>query len=658
MTFKKPVILLIFLILFCVNVQASQPLESNTPNTNLDYDSIIDDYLDDFDLRPSRKETLKRMIESQTDKAITDFQHCQDDFLRIVFTIANTLKFTEEETVQYFAMMSAESGCSAWKNKNQRIGLISSDNLFKGIGQIGPVWYNTVVLSRESKLKNTKYLESIFKETDLLTINEDIKRNKYGSTFGGQNNIIDSDSEYRELARAIKENKNPYASALMGAVIYKNIIKVIESESANSNKPFELNKILSNWYNLLQTHHHSVDLFYATCFSYKYTSMPIKFRFGITSYDGKVSNNADLQIAVKMANYLVLKEVLSTQKYDNTTLKDKIIANYTTYYKSTYRMRCLSGEYDSSLLAETVGDLEKPGLGGSVSITVYPNDNNFLLRMCPLPETKTIIVPEKRLSNSDILKYDCVIDQTNKNCNGLYIPRPFLCSKVAVDTARNIFGLNYIKTNAWDLIYENNVIWEKESNLPLTLVPGVILGIYIPTSDYLYRVNDNSINNLELVKKKDMVGREREYTHVALYLGNISSRDQILHMVGKKVGLENLDEYLTFQQGILQDRITLFSEEEYKTIEKNNILYWVSTKKCYSCFDGYYCEFKDIDNSFVVYDKLCNPNNKEYDKFRPLYECCKKGLCDCNTSVSRVLYPNYTKVNTLEELYTGYNNLN
>ena len=57
MTFKKPVILLIFVILFCVNVQASQPLESNTPKTNLDYDSIIDNYLDDFDLRPSRKET-------------------------------------------------------------------------------------------------------------------------------------------------------------------------------------------------------------------------------------------------------------------------------------------------------------------------------------------------------------------------------------------------------------------------------------------------------------------------------------------------------------------------------------------------------------------------------------------------------------------------
>lgn len=656
------ILIIIFLIMSSISVFASTQATPARPASQPSYDIVIANYLEDFELKPSRKIALQRLISGQINKVLGDYQGCQGDFLKIVFQVASAFNFTEEQTIQYFAMMSAESGCTVWSNQNRRIGVISGDRLFRGVAQIGPVWYNNVVLSTETRTRPGRFLSDSLRSANLFTINEEIQRNRYGSRFGGENNTIDSDAEFNQLKTAIRDNTNPYASAILGATIYKNILKVIESESANSTRPFVINNILSNSANFSRTHQDSVDLFYATCYSYKYTSGPIKFKLGIKNYTGVVGNNADTQIAVKMAKYIVLKEIFETTRYDNTEMKERIIANYSTYYKSTYRRQCFAGEYDESIIAQTIGD-DPLGIGSrSVNILTYNTNENLLTRMCPLPIRKNIVLGEKRMSDIDILKYNCVIDDSNPNCHDMAIGRTFLCSKVAVTGANKVFGLNYIRANAWDLIYENNVIWEKESNRELKLVPGTILGVYLPTSNYLYRQNENNLvlnrNNIP-IRARDINGRDRQFTHVVLYLGDVASRrNQILHMNGSIVETVNLDQYITFTQGILRNRITLNPREDYTSIEKNNTLYWVSTKNCYPCFDGYYCQFKDIDNNPVVYDKLCNPRNPDYLKFRPLYNCCNAGTCDCQASISRVIYPKYTNVETVEELYSGYYNIN
>jgi hypothetical protein len=64
-------------------------------------------------------------------------------------------------------------------------------------------------------------------------------------------------------------------------------------------------------------------------------------------------------------------------------------------------------------------------------------------------------------------------------------------------------------------------------------------------------------NNIP-IRARDINGRDRQFTHVVLYLGDVASRrNQILHMNGSIVETVNLDQYITFTQGILRNRITL-----------------------------------------------------------------------------------------------------
>jgi hypothetical protein len=78
-----------------------------------------------------------------------------------------------------------------------------------------------------------------------------------------------------------------------------------------------------------------------------------------------------------MAKYIVLKEIFETTRYDNTEMKERIIANYSTYYKSTYRRQCFAGEYDESIIAQTIGD-DPLGIGSrSVNILTYNTNENL-----------------------------------------------------------------------------------------------------------------------------------------------------------------------------------------------------------------------------------------------------------------------------------------
>lgn len=88
--------------------------------------------------------------------------------------------------------------------------------------------------------------------------------------------------------------------------------------------------------------------------------------------------------------------------------------------------------------------------------------------------------------------------------------QPSMCAQYARLAAQELFGLEYSKSNAWDRIYEDELITEVEG--PLVnyierqfLVPGNIVGVFNPRSVHNFR--------------KDRKGRPVRYTHNALYLG-------------------------------------------------------------------------------------------------------------------------------------------
>ncbi len=104
------------------------------------------------------------------------------------------------------------------------------------------------------------------------------------------------------------------------------------------------------------------------------------------------------------------------------------------------------------------------------------------------------------------------------------------CSHYAKRVAKDLFGKIYPeKTDAWNLRYackvvarsEKGISEEKLSKLAETgvLKPGMLLGVYNPRSRYNER--------------KDKTGKQLEYSHVVVYLGNENGTNYIAQQLGK-----------------------------------------------------------------------------------------------------------------------------
>lgn len=115
------------------------------------------------------------------------------------------------------------------------------------------------------------------------------------------------------------------------------------------------------------------------------------------------------------------------------------------------------------------------------------------------------------------------------------VPKNY-CSRYIRFAAKDIFGLEYPKKDAWNQRYHNHIVAElkEESQLEKLVCegkikPGEIIGVYNPKSLYNLR--------------KDEADKKVEYTHVALYLGtNCFGEPLLAHHYGKKTEVISVSE--------------------------------------------------------------------------------------------------------------------
>ncbi len=99
---------------------------------------------------------------------------------------------------------------------------------------------------------------------------------------------------------------------------------------------------------------------------------------------------------------------------------------------------------------------------------------------------------------------------------------PGNCSAYVRKAGAEIFNKNYSFSSAWNRRYHDKVISQVKnfSELDGKIEPGMIVGFYNPKSRYN--------------KALDEKGRERKYSHVALYLGD----GKFAHQLGAKTRVD------------------------------------------------------------------------------------------------------------------------
>ncbi len=116
--------------------------------------------------------------------------------------------------------------------------------------------------------------------------------------------------------------------------------------------------------------------------------------------------------------------------------------------------------------------------------------------------------------------------------------RPGKCSAYVRKAAKELFGKDYAITNAWDRIYEDNLVAAvsdfdevRDMIQREIMLPGMALGVNLPHKDSS--------------KITDKHGNVALYRHILLYLGNgrQTGVPQFAHQEGSKTHVDSL-EYL------------------------------------------------------------------------------------------------------------------
>ncbi|MDZ4256525.1 MAG: hypothetical protein U1C71_02880 [archaeon] len=113
------------------------------------------------------------------------------------------------------------------------------------------------------------------------------------------------------------------------------------------------------------------------------------------------------------------------------------------------------------------------------------------------------------------------------------IPHGNWCAMYARLAAEHLFGLRYVRGDAWKIAELNRTVWKSsrdgDQGFRSHLRPGQVLGIFNPVSKY----NKEGI----------------PYTHVALYVGTKNGAHYIMHRVGSKDILETLESFYNNRRG-------------------------------------------------------------------------------------------------------------
>jgi len=127
------------------------------------------------------------------------------------------------------------------------------------------------------------------------------------------------------------------------------------------------------------------------------------------------------------------------------------------------------------------------------------------------------------------LKWDRIARE--QNADGLRVPYVWApsnyCARYAVNTANKLFNKNYNSANAWDLKYENPVVYnfDKEKEVKDAIIDGNLTQGMLVTSKW-------PVKNIKTYGKRgfDKKGNPIDATHVVEYIG-----------IGRKTDKEILD---------------------------------------------------------------------------------------------------------------------
>jgi len=181
------------------------------------------------------------------------------EFNKVVLSVADACKLTQEERVQFWAIMTQEAGASLdLKYYLRRQGMY-------GIAQVNPrVWLTSSSPGNPQIQRITNYLHNT---CDFSKIKNDLDPAIL------QNNRLKTDYTY--LRDSILRNTNHYSSVILGLGIYKEYQSRLIETSSNATIPFTL-QMFQKW-----DHTHSINAMFAIGYEYH---TPNIIRDGIRLY--------------------------------------------------------------------------------------------------------------------------------------------------------------------------------------------------------------------------------------------------------------------------------------------------------------------------------------------------------------------------------------
>lgn len=244
----------------------------------------------------------------------------------------------------------------------------------------------------------------------------------------------------------------------------------------------------------------------------------------------------DFEINSFFANYTVdelneyYKEILATNLYIQAQIDQKGLDDLKNYKKL----------YDNTVTEATLKNINK----------LIDCKNTVICNLTKLENTA--INP-----NTEKSTYICIENTPTECVNFWNNPKINYSASFTKYFLNNYFGYSFDSTNAWDIInHPNNIsIWRTENSSFSEkhysyLIPGMVLAI----------------------KHNNTSNKDKIYSHLVVYLGNIGSSHYIIHTWNNRLKIEKLDVFLkTTARG--KNKYGFYENGEIKEIFISNDFY-------------------------------------------------------------------------------------